>query len=146
MAAKKRNRRITTILIGAIALASGTYLLLSALNQNVQHFYNPSEVVVDGFVADSEMIRLGGIVVTGSIEKGSGLVTHFQVADFEREMPVPVNVTYDGVLPDLFREGQGVVVTGQLTGRYEFTAAQVLAKHDENYKPKIKYREEHAKS
>jgi len=146
VAAKKRNNRILTIVIGAVALAAGTYLLLSALNQNVQHFYNPSDVVSEGFVAESQEIRLGGLVVAGSIEKGPGLVTRFQVADFERDMPAPITVTYEGVLPDLFREGQGVVVTGQLTDRFEFTADQVLAKHDENYKPKIKYEDERKRS
>jgi len=76
----------------------------------------------------------------GSVTQQGELTTLFKIKDFEREMDVPISVAYTGVLPDLFREGQGVVITGELTDRFHFTATEVLAKHDENYQPDIKYK------
>ena len=78
----------------------------------------------------------------GSVKKDDNLTTVFKIKDFEREMARPITVTYIGVLPDLFREGQGVVITGHLTDKFSFTAGEVLAKHDENYQPDIKYQSE----
>ena len=74
--------------------------------------------------------------------KDGNLKTTFQIKDFERDMRMPITVTYTGVLPDLFREGQGVVITGFLTSPTSFEASEVLAKHDENYKPDINYQTE----
>ena len=123
-------------------LAAGVFLLLSALQENTQFFYNPSDVVVDGFIPASNTFKIGGLVVDGSVEKEGQLTTVFKIKDFEREMIAPIAVTYRGVLPDLFREGQGVVITGILTSQTSFTASEVLAKHDENYQPDIKYQSE----
>lgn len=142
MRPKHRNRRIILILVCGAILATGIGLLLSALKQNTQFFYNPSEILADGFAPQSEDIRIGGLVLEGSIVKGDGLETSFRVADFpEDEAHIVdknlfITVTYEGILPDLFREGQGVVITGVMSGPSSFIASDVLAKHDENYQPK----------
>ena len=137
-----QSRRIGLIAIFAVILAAGVFLLLSALQENTQFFYNPSDVVADGFIPASNTFKIGGLVIDGSVEKEGQLTTVFKIKDFEREMIAPIAVTYRGVLPDLFREGQGVVITGVLTSQTSFTASEVLAKHDENYQPDIKYQSE----
>ena len=135
-----RNRRLALIaLVGALLLV-GVALILTALNENTQFFYNPADVVADGFVPQSEVFKIGGLVVEGSVET-QGLRTTFGVTDFERPMGAPIRVAYSGQLPNLFREGQGVVVAGQMVGEREFLASEVLAKHDENYQPKIDYQD-----
>ena len=137
-----QKRRIGLIVFFGVVLAAGIFLLLSALQENTQFFYNPSDVVAEGFVPDSSSFRIGGLVTEGSVIKDGQLKTTFQIKDFEREMRAPMTVTYTGVLPDLFREGQGVVLTGFLTTPTDFEATEVLAKHDENYKPDINYQSE----
>ena len=137
-----QSRRIGLVVLFAVILAGGVFLLLSALQENTQFFYNPSDVIAEGFVPESQEFKIGGLVIEGSIEKKGELTTLFKIKDFEREMRVPITVTYTGVLPDLFREGQGVVITGALTDTASFTANEVLAKHDENYQPDIKYESE----
>jgi len=137
----KRNRRLALIALIGGALAVGMALILSALNENTQFFYNPSDVVATDFVAQSETFRIGGLVVDGSVER-SGIMTEFDLVDFERPMPSPIRVTFNGQLPNLFREGQGVVVSGRMIDGTEFLADEVLAKHDEDYQPKIDYQDE----
>ena len=137
-----QRRRIGLVALFAVLLAGGVFLLLSALQENTQFFYNPSDVIAEGFVPESQEFKIGGLVIDGSVEKQGELTTIFKIKDFEREMPVPIAVTYTGVLPDLFREGKGVVITGFLTGKATFEANEVLAKHDENYQPDIKYQSE----
>lgn len=137
-----QKRRIGLIVIFGSLLAIGTALLLSALKENTQFFYNPSDVVAEDFLPDSKVFRIGGLVKEGTVTKDGSLKTTFQLKDFEREMRVPMTVSYVGVLPDLFREGQGVVITGFLTSPTSFEAEEVLAKHDENYKPDINYQSE----
>ncbi|MEP3891821.1 MAG: cytochrome c maturation protein CcmE [Hellea sp.] len=137
-----QKRRIGLIFFFGIVLATGIFLLLSALQENTQFFYNPSDVVAEGFEPDSTEFRIGGLVTEGSVVKDGQLKTVFQIKDFERKMRAPITVTYTGVLPDLFREGQGVVLTGFLTTPTDFEATEVLAKHDENYKPDINYQSE----
>jgi len=139
MKPKHRNRRISTLLLGAIAVLVGTFLLLQALNDNKQLFKHPSDIVNPAFVQGPQEIRAGGLVAVNSVEKGQGLDIQFEIIDFEDANPnVPgLIVTYDKVLPDLFREGQGVVVTGNLNAKGIFVANNVLAKHDENYMPKM---------
>jgi len=122
-------------------LSAGLFLLLQALNQNTQFFENASDVVADGFEPRSQQFKIGGLVAEQSIES-EGLTTKFRIVDFERDMAKNLYVTYTGVLPDLFREGEGVVVSGVLTSPTHFQASELLAKHDENYQPKINYREE----
>ena len=121
-------------------LAVGLFLVLQALSKNTQFFENPSDVVADGFEPRSEVFKIGGLVAADTVET-KGLTTKFRIEDFERDMTQALHVTYTGVLPDLFREGQGVVVSGQLTLPNTFQASEVLAKHDENYQPKINYRD-----
>ncbi|WP_026940621.1 cytochrome c maturation protein CcmE [Hellea balneolensis] len=137
-----QRRRIGLIIIFGSLLAIGTALLLSALKENTQFFYNPSDVVAEGFVPDSTTFRIGGLVQEGTVTKDGALKTQFQIKDFERDMRKPMTVSYTGVLPDLFREGQGVVITGFLSSPTSFEAEEVLAKHDENYKPDINYESE----
>jgi len=137
-----QKRRIGLIILFGSLLAIGVALLLSALQENTQFFYNPSDVVAEDFSPDSSTFRIGGLVEDGTVIKDGKLKTTFQIKDFERDMRTPMTVSYVGVLPDLFREGQGVVVTGFLTSPTAFEATEVLAKHDENYKPDINYQKE----
>jgi cytochrome c-type biogenesis protein CcmE len=136
-----RNRRLGLIALVAVGLAMGMALVLSALSENTQFFYNPADVLAEGFVPQSEEFRVGGLVVEGSVER-SGLTTTFDMDDFERPIPQAIKVTYNGQLPNLFREGQGVVVSGRMIGEAEFYAEEVLAKHDEEYQPEIEYQDE----
>jgi len=136
-----RNRRLIWIAVLGMMLACGLFLIFQALNTNTQFFENPSDVVADGFEPRSDVFKIGGLVADGTVET-QGLTTTFRVEDFEREMARDLHVTYTGALPDLFREGQGVVVSGQLTSPTRFQAQEVLAKHDENYQPKINYRDD----
>ena len=136
-----RNRRLGLIALIGVGLALGMTLILSALNENTQFFYNPADVLAEGFEPQSEVFRIGGLVVEGSIER-SGITTTFQIDDFERPIPTPILVTHNGQLPNLFREGQGVVVAGRMIGDTEFYAEEVLAKHDEEYQPKIEYQDQ----
>jgi len=121
-------------------LAGGLFLIFQALNQSVQFFENASDVVAEGFEPRSEQFKIGGLVAEKSVQT-EGLTTIFRIVDFERDMAKTLQVTYTGALPDLFREGQGVVVSGKLTSPTHFQAIELLAKHDENYQPKINYRD-----
>ncbi len=118
---------------------AGTSLLLKALGDNKQLFVNPSVLVQTGYAQGENPVRVGGLVVSGSLHKPGGLVTKFTVIDFEdADATIPaLHVVYEGVLPDLFGEGQGVVLTGKLGAGNVFNASNVLAKHDENYMPKL---------
>ena len=135
-----RNRRLASITLVGVLLAAGVSLIFTALNENTQFFYNPADVVAEGFVPQSDEFKIGGLVVEGSVDT-DGLRTSFDVTDFERPMTAPIRVTYSGQLPNLFREGQGVVVAGRMVGGTEFLATEVLAKHDENYQPEIAYQD-----
>lgn len=142
MKPRHQNRRLALVGIFSIILIAGAALLLSALRDNTQFFYNPSEILADDFVSKSDDIRVGGLVLTGSVKKGAALETRFKMADFPEDesdtldTAAFITVSYTGVLPDLFREGQGVVVTGNLIAKNDLIATNVLAKHDENYQPK----------
>jgi cytochrome c-type biogenesis protein CcmE len=120
--------------VGLIVLGAGgaIALTLTALNQNIQHFFSPSDIA-DGKSPGTRTFRLGGIVEEGSVGRaGDALQVRFVVTDRFRTQPVE----FEGILPDLFREGQSVVATGTLDGaRGVFLAQEVLAKHDENYMP-----------
>lgn len=127
-----RPRRQRMILIGLVlaGVVLATALALRAFEENLLYFFSPSQVAT-GEAPEARSFRLGGMVEEGSIEREPGTLTvRFVVTDYANSIPVE----YTGVLPDLFREGQGVVVRGQLhTGG--FVAEEVLAKHDENYMP-----------
>ncbi len=139
MIPRHQNRRLMQITGFGLLAVIGSWLIFSALSDNLQLFYDPSEIVADGFVPESNEIKIGGLVVPGSVQKDDGITTTFSISDFPKEgetvKPGLVVVSYQGVLPDLFSEGEGVVVTGQLTGLAELKAREVLAKHDENYQP-----------
>jgi cytochrome c-type biogenesis protein CcmE len=100
------------------------------LSGNINLFYPPAEVAA-GLAPSDRTIRVGGMVVEGSVERGNDLITTFAVTDYEAQ----VTVTYRGILPDLFAEGEGVVASGQLDASGVLVASEVLAKHDENYMP-----------
>ena len=126
-------RRRRMVLVGGIVLgvsiAAG--LALTAFRQNVTFYFVPAQVVA-GAVHGGERFRLGGMVTPGSIKRAPGsLEVHFSVTDYKDTVPV----VYTGVLPDLFRQGQGVIVHGHLNSRGIFVADQVLAKHDAKYMP-----------
>lgn len=115
--------------LGALGLAAG--LVLYALSDTITFFYTPSDVVEKG-VQPGTRFRLGGLVEDGSIVRGQGKTVSFKVTDTAGTLPV----TYVGILPDLFREGQGVIAEGMLDAGGSFKADTVLAKHDENYMPR----------
>src|SRR5262245_28872836 len=127
----RKQRRLTLIGagLGVLALAAG--LVLYALSDAIVFFNSPSDVV-EKHVAPGARIRLGGLVKPGSLTRGDGLSVRFEVTDGNRGVPV----AYTGILPDLFREGQGVVAEGALDPAGLFRADTVLAKHDETYMPK----------
>ena len=125
-----RRKRMTLVLgiIAGVSVAGA--LALNAFRQNVTFFFDPTQVAT-GHVPSGERFRLGGMVTKGSVQRAPGsLEIHFVVTDFKHEVPV----SYTGVLPDLFREGQGVVAHGKMSGT-TFVADEVLAKHDEKYMP-----------
>jgi cytochrome c-type biogenesis protein CcmE len=125
-----RQRRIWMIVLLLLGAAVAAALALTALNQNIQHFFSPSDIA-QGKAPVERTFRLGGLVEEGSIERvGEGLTVRFVVTDRFRLQPVE----YTGILPDLFREGQSVVAVGRLRDGV-FVADEVLAKHDENYMP-----------
>lgn len=126
---RPKHKRLVFVGIGLGLLGFAAVLVLSAIRESVVFFHSPTEVAEQRTAVDRRM-RLGGLVENGSIERGQGAQTRFRVTDFANAIPV----TYTGVLPDLFREGQGVVVEGRLQNGV-FIADQVLAKHDENYMP-----------
>ena len=117
--------------LGVLGIGVAVALILAAFNQNLMYFYSPSEVA-RGEAPGNRAFRLGGMVVKGSIQRDpQDLTVRFAVTDFAQQR----TVTYKGILPDLFREGQGIVAIGQLDGDGVFVASEVLAKHDENYMP-----------
>jgi cytochrome c-type biogenesis protein CcmE len=127
----RKQRRLVLIGAGLGVLAVAAGLVLSALKDSIVFFNSPSDVVEKG-VKPGERIRLGGLVTTGSVVRGDNLNVRFEVSDGKRA----VTVAYQGILPDLFREGQGVVTEGALDAAGTFKADTVLAKHDETYMPK----------
>ena len=126
-----RRRRLALVLgiVAGVSIAGA--LALSAFRQNVTFFFDPTQVAA-GQVPTGDRFRLGGMVTQGSLHRAPGsLEVHFMVTDFSHDVPV----SYTGVLPDLFREGAGVVAHGRLRPDGTFVADEVLAKHDEKYMP-----------
>lgn len=126
------KQRFFLIVIITVSIAIAAGLALYALQQNINLFYSPTQVV-DGVVPHDQEFRLGGVVQTGSVQRTSkDLQVFFVVTDKFKN----VHVTYKGILPDLFREGQTVVIEGKLNNQNIVVADQVLAKHDEKYIPR----------
>lgn len=126
----RKQRRGVLIGGGVVVLMIASFLVLFALRDTVVFFRTPSEVAEQG-IQPGQRFRLGGLVAQGSVKRGQGTAVEFGVTDTNRTL----QVRYVGILPDLFREGQGVVTEGKLTADGSFVADTVLAKHDENYMP-----------
>lgn len=128
---KARHRRAVFIAVGLGALAVAVALVLKAFNSNIVFFYTPTQVAAKEAPVD-RAFRIGGLVQVNSIQRQSdGVTVSFVVTDTAKSIPV----SYRGILPDLFKEGKGVVAQGKLHADGTFTASEVLAKHDENYMP-----------
>ncbi|HEY5603457.1 MAG TPA: cytochrome c maturation protein CcmE [Gammaproteobacteria bacterium] len=128
---KARHKRFAFIVAGVTGLAVAIGLIANAFNQNLVFFFSPSDVQASQAPVNRDF-RLGGLVEEGSLKReDDGLTVHFIVTDNAHTIPV----TFTGILPDLFREGQGVVAQGKLTENGVFMAKEVLAKHDESYMP-----------
>ncbi|OAN18583.1 cytochrome c biogenesis protein CcmE [Photobacterium jeanii] len=132
----RRKKRLTLVLALVVGLGATVGLMLYALNQNMDLFYTPTELVngkPDGTKPEvGQRLRIGGMVVAGTVKRDpQSLKVSFDVAD----VGPAVTVTYDGILPDLFREGQGIVAQGVLVDAKTVQAHEVLAKHDEEYMP-----------
>ena len=117
-------------MLGLVCLGLVAWLVLNAMEQNLSYFYYPTKIVNNEAPAD-HVFRLGGLVEVGSLQRGKELTVRFNVADNANS----VRVEYTGILPDLFKEGQGVIAQGRLNSDGVFVADQVLAKHDETYMP-----------
>jgi len=126
----RKQRRVSIIGVGFVLLASAVALIAFALEDTIVFFYGPTEVV-EKKISPGVRFRLGGLVEEGSVKRGESKTIKFSVTDLNTSMPV----IFVGILPDLFREGQGVVTEGKLNQQGVFVADSVLAKHDENYMP-----------
>ncbi|MBV9079386.1 MAG: cytochrome c maturation protein CcmE [Methylobacteriaceae bacterium] len=127
----RRKRRLAVIGVAGAILAAALGLALSAMRDTIVFFRSPGEVAAKG-VSPGTRFRLGGLVETGSVARGPGETVAFKVGDGTASVPV----TYRGLLPDLFREGQGVVAEGALSPAGLFVADTILARHDERYMPR----------
>ncbi len=126
---KSRHKRIALIVGGLASLGVAAYFVLGALNSNIALFYTPTQVTA-GEAPKDRAFRIGGLVKTGTVQRNA-MTIHFVVTDTAKDIPV----AFTGILPDLFKEGKGVVAQGRLAANGEFVASEVLAKHDENYMP-----------
>lgn len=129
MTPRARRLRFALLILGVLGASAG--IALYALRDSVTYFHPPSEVLAKA-IPPGRVFRLGGLVAKGSVKtRGADMAIAFDVTDG----PATLRVEYAGILPDLFREGQGVVATGALDNRGVFVAREILAKHDENYMP-----------
>lgn len=127
----KRKQRLIIVLFIVFGVGAAVGLTMFALSQNINLFYSPTEIA-KGEAPKDTRIRAGGMVVEGSVKRDpQSLKVTFQLTDYDSVM----TVHYEGILPDLFREGQGIVSQGKLNSSNELEATEVLAKHDENYMP-----------
>jgi cytochrome c-type biogenesis protein CcmE len=129
--ATRKKRRLQIIVAGMTMLAIAVFLVLTAFQDNILFFYSPTDVM-EKSVKEGQSIRLGGVVAEGSVKHAADGQIRFDVTDFKNV----IVVRYTGLLPDLFREGQGVITEGWMEADGSFHATSVLAKHDENYMPK----------
>lgn len=126
----KQSRRLIIGLLALVGLSAAFGLVLYALSQNINLFFTPTDIAQQHY-DNSRPFRLGGMVVNGSVVREQNLKVNFEVTDYAHN----TKVAYKGILPDLFREGQGMVALGQLDENGIFVASEILAKHDENYMP-----------
>ena len=126
----RKQRRAVFIILSVCVLSLAVLLVAVALRDTIVFFLTPGEVAEKAIPA-GRRIRLGGLVAEGSLKRGTGMQVEFAITDKVKTIPV----SYTGILPDLFREGQGVVAEGKLDGTGHFVADTVLAKHDEKYMP-----------
>lgn len=127
---KSRRNKIFLIILLLIGVSLANYFAISALKENINLFYTPTQVKNNDVNLEST-IRVGGIVIKDSIKRTEDLKVSFKITDNVSNL----YIFYKGILPDLFKEGQGVVIKGKLNEKGEFIAEQILAKHDENYMP-----------
>ncbi|GAA0855912.1 cytochrome c maturation protein CcmE [Aliiglaciecola litoralis] len=131
----RRQKRLLAVSSIVLLVAAAAWMMLSALSENIDHFYTPSEIIdgKDGTLPKvGQRLRIGGMVVPGTVSRDQEtLAVTFDLVD----TGPAVTVSYTGILPDLFREGQGIVATGRLTDTNKIVADEVLAKHDEEYMP-----------
>jgi cytochrome c-type biogenesis protein CcmE len=127
----RKQRRFLFIGVGLVVLSGATALVLNAFQDSIVFFYSPAEVA-EKHITPGQRFRLGGLVEDGSLKRGPGDRAEFKVTDNTKTM----TVVYEGMLPDLFREKQGVVAEGRLDAQNVFLADKVLAKHDEKYIPR----------
>jgi cytochrome c-type biogenesis protein CcmE len=126
-----RQKRMATVAAILVGVGIATAFALQAFEKNMLYYYSPTQILA-GEAPDTRSIRVGGLVENGSVQREPGsLEVRFTLTDFANT----VGVSYTGVLPDLFREGQGIIARGKLTDQNLFVAEEVLAKHDENYMP-----------
>ncbi len=126
-----RQKRMATVAAILVGVGIATAFALQAFEKNMLYYYSPTQILA-GEAPDTRSIRVGGLVENGSVKREPGsLEVRFTLTDFSNT----VGVSYTGVLPDLFREGQGIIARGKLTDQNLFVAEEVLAKHDENYMP-----------
>lgn len=126
---KRKHKRLTFVAVALILLAGAAALVLSAFEENIVFFMSPTDIAANK-VGENQRFRLGGLVEEGSVDRSGRETVTFKVTDITNSVPV----TYTGILPDLFREAQGVVAEGRLKNGV-FVADEVLAKHDETYMP-----------
>ncbi len=128
---QKHKKRLAIVLLMVVGIGITVTLAVIAFNENMLYFFSPTQVIA-GEAPMDRVIRVGGMVTKGSVERASdSLHVKFSVTDYAHTIPVE----YIGILPDLFREGQGIVAIGQMQEGNTFLADEVLAKHDENYMP-----------
>ena len=131
-AATRKRKRLYIVLAGMTMLGIAVALVLTAFQDNIVFFYTPSDLA-EKDVGPDRRVRLGGLVEDGSVQKAQdGVTTRFVITDYS----ATVKVSFKGILPDLFREGQGVIAEGRMLADGSLQATDVLAKHDENYMPK----------
>ncbi|MEO0329216.1 MAG: cytochrome c maturation protein CcmE [Pseudomonadota bacterium] len=127
----RKQKRFTSIAVIGSVIALAVFLAATALRDEIVFFYDPTDIIEHGKAVPGQTFRVGGLVKEGSVSKQDAIVS-FIVSDGAHN----IKISFDGLLPDLFREGQGIIAEGTLNADQTFTADTVLAKHDENYVPK----------
>ena len=128
----RKRRRLNFIILGLLTLGVAAALVLTALEDKIVFFYSPTDIATKKQIPTNQQVRVGGLVKEGTWKKPDNDLTHrFTITDLRHDIPI----SYKGIIPDIFREGQGVVVLGKLQADGNFQADEVLAKHDEKYMP-----------